>query len=321
MFHIAKQESLEHIITVTKALRQQQDLLANCFLSKIRCLSRISVQQRTGAGGSISAAAWHGLSCRRIALSRGLPLAILMRSPPLASTVQSFLPGWGLWDVLGVGGTWSIHVCVWVLWCRSLMLYCRFWRAVSTVLTDKGAAWKMRSVELPSEAGAQPGNSIPLSFHPLNLTAAQLSAAVPLSLSIHLHVKQQMIAGNCTILSSSSRILLTTLLNQAFPHCCGDAGRCPALSDFKPALDFWESVKIQGGRHGPSLFLAPPFSCWASLCALSPVWQCWIWEGQNPGVNPGSCKGWGEWGWPNSLWLSSREYRWWKQNAFSALAF
>lgn len=149
-----------------------------------------------------------------------------MSSLPLAASVQSFLPGWVLWGVLeSVAPEVFRSVCCCcsleqVLCCRNLLLHCRFWREVSTALTDKGAALEMRSVELPSEAGAQPGNSIPWSFHPLNLTAAQLSAAVPLCLSIHLHLKQQMIAGNCTILSSSSRILLITLLNQAFPHCC-----------------------------------------------------------------------------------------------------
>lgn len=324
MFHTAKQESLEHIITATK------------HWGSSRTCWEIVFFQRSGVSA--------GLLCSREqapALEQGAAFLLLRGMGWVAGGLQedfihqgtatcnidglstfgcqcSVIPTWlGALGCVGVGGTWSIHICVLVLWCRNLVFHCRFWRAVSTVLTDKGAAWKMRSKELPSEAG----NSIPWSFHPSNLTAAQLGAAVPLSLSIHLHVKQQMIAGNCTILSSSSRILLTALLNQAFPHCCGDAGRCPALSDLKPALDFWESVKIQRGRHNPSLFLAPPFSCWAAPCAPSPVWQCWIWEGQSPGANPGSCKGWREWGWPNSLWFSSRDYRWWKQNAFSALAW
>lgn len=126
----------------------------------------------------------------------------------------------------------------WHLKCSGLCVGAALRSRCCGVQTSCCSAWKMRSVEIPSEAGAQPGNSIPWSFHPLNLTAAQLSAAVPLCLSIHLHVKQQMIAGNCTILSSASRILLIVLLNQAFPHCCRGAGRCPALSDFKLALAF-----------------------------------------------------------------------------------
>lgn len=289
MSHTAQQENLEPTITVRQALRQQQDLLANCFLWKIR----IAVQQRNScprAGGrSIPAAAWLSLSCRRIALTRGLPLAVLMSSLPLAATVQSFPPGWVLW---GVWSQWHLEcsgLCVVLLsgagavvYKPNLLLQCSFWRAVSTALTDKGAAWKMRSVELPSEAGAQPGSSIPWSFHPLNLTAAQLGAAVPLCLSIHLHVKQHMIAGNCTILSSSSRILLIILLNQAFPHCCRGAGRCSALSDFKLALAFWESVKIWGDTWPKLIFsisfqlLSIPLCSQPSLAVLD-LWGAKPW--------------------------------------------
>lgn len=119
MSHTAQQENLEPTITVRQALRQQQDLLANCFLWKIR----IAVQQRNScprAGGrSIPAAAWLSLSCRRIALTRGLPLAVLMSSLPLAASVQSFPPGWVLWAVLeSVAPGVFRSVCCAAVWSR-----------------------------------------------------------------------------------------------------------------------------------------------------------------------------------------------------------
>lgn len=66
-----------------------------------------------GAGGSIPAAAWLSLSCRRIALTRGLPLAILMSSLPLAASAQSSPPGWVLWAVLE--SVAPVQICVLML--------------------------------------------------------------------------------------------------------------------------------------------------------------------------------------------------------------
>lgn len=66
----------------------------------------------------------------------------------------------------------------------------------------------------PVEAASQLESSISWSFHLLNQTVLQLSAAALFCLSIDLHVKQSVMTGSCMLLSSSGSILLTLPLNQ-----------------------------------------------------------------------------------------------------------
>lgn len=76
------------------------------------------------------------------------------------------------------------------------------------------------------------------------LTALQQSAAVLFCLSMYLHVKQYVMAGNCMILSSSSRILLTMIRHSHTWAVSGTAWcwlgcwESSALVDLKSALEF-----------------------------------------------------------------------------------